>query len=188
ITQQRGDEVVGAEVAILGGPEGTQARLQPGPTFGDVSGFEDVGGFRLLPLPGHLGLELLELRLATGDLEETALGESDVDAAARVQRLRLATVEGATRHAEGEERIVGGGLDLGRQHSGGRAPGLARQRGRADQGDPCPKQAERPGHGGPGGTATDYQNVSCEWHTVRNETFRCPAAHTWVRSRVVRQP
>src|SRR5690606_4741210 len=188
IAQQGRDEVIGPEAAVLWGPEGTQARLQPGPTLGDDGRFQDVGRFSLLPLPSHRGLELLELRLATGDLEVTALGYPDVDAAALVQRLRLATVEGAPRHAEGEERIVGGGLDLGRQHSGGRAPGLARQRGRADQGDPCPEQAERPGYGGPGGTATDYQNVSCEWHTVRNETFRCPAAHTWVRSRVVRQP
>src|SRR5690606_858759 len=176
IAQQRGDEVVGAEVAILGGPEGTQARLQPRPTFGDVGRFQDVGRLGLLPLPGHLGLELLQLRLAGGNLEDATLTESDVDSAARQQCLGLAAVERPSCDSQGKQRIVGGGLDPGRQHPGGGTPGPTRQWRGANDRYPSAEETERPSHRGPGGAATEYQNVSCEWHTVRNETFRCPAA------------
>ena len=121
---------------------------------------------RLLPLPGHVRLESRDLGVRHGDLKDSGFFPAEVDAGGILESLGVPAKEAAPGESKLEDGVVGTGFDLGREHSGRRAPSLTRRVWTLEQGDAAAGPAQRPRAGRSDGTPANHDDVSGGCHRV----------------------
>ena len=155
-----------------GGPDPRVAPLQRRPV--EPFGLEPQRALR-----PHLGLERRHLVGVEGDLDAAAAEVADVHAGAPAEFRHQFGIAAARGDGERQDGVVSQDFDLGRQHAGRRAGGLAAGHRAVHQQDAAPAGRQRTSHCGADDPAADHDAVIGGAH--RGLLARNPVPRSFVR-------
>jgi hypothetical protein len=145
--------------------------LEPGPVAPHFVGIEPLAVVPVLSLPGDPLPQQVHIRLIGRGLENSSFPEPDIDAGGFSQLLGLVAVELPACDSQLEHLFAQRRVDLGRQHSGRRPPGLARFLASLDDPDPAAEPGDLASARCPHHASTDDDNLRRTRHLDLDETF-----------------
>ena len=152
-------------------PEGAMRRAHPGPALTNLRVVQPVADVALLPLPRHLGAQLLGARLRLRQLQAAPLVEPDGDPGAGAEGFGQPLVEAPPGQPQVEQRVILPGLDLGGQQPGRGPPGFALAAAALQHRHLTARQRQRPGARGPDDSSTHHKHIMIDRHLDLDETF-----------------
>jgi hypothetical protein len=156
-SEQTFHQPFGIERTIVWRPERALRRSQPRPAASNLVRPKPLAIEALLLLPCDLLPELLRLAFGLRHAGNPLLPKAQIRSHGLLKSGGKARVVVSTCEAQREQRVARTGLDLGRQHTGGRTPGLSGFTTSLDDQDLPAGGSQLPGTRGPYRTAAyDY--------------------------------